>query len=192
MITVDPNFNICFNSFDAEGNVVSVLKLSRYKHSNTRFSFNHYITKRNAGFVYCSNDEHSPTEVAVFDSPIELLSYLSLEMKIDSPVPKLSDHSYLLSMYYSNFEIVKDFLKSNTLEVVNNGIKLNKYNCKTIRKYICVEAKRYHINKVNDLNQCIFAFFENNQSKFPKEYRIEGWHKLLKSLDVKSKPTTRL
>lgn len=178
LITVDPNYNICFNTFDANGNVASVLKLSRYDHNDKTFSFNHYITKRNIGFKYYTSGPETVTTLTVFDSPIELLSYLSLENKPIPLVKKLSDMNCMLALYSSNFDIVNDFLKSHKFEHINDGLKLNQYNFKTNKKYIKIEARRYHVN-TEDLSNQINEYIQNNITKLPAEVRIEGWHKLL-------------
>ena len=56
LIIVDSHFNICFLSYDLSGNVASVYKMSRYNHSDIKYSFNNYVTQADVGFGYCSSE----------------------------------------------------------------------------------------------------------------------------------------
>ena len=194
LITVDSNFNICFNTLE-DGNVVSCLKMSRYNHSNTRFSYNLYVTKRDVGFVYDKYnietsaltdfdkiDESRISSLTVFDNPIEMLSYLSLEKKACRPaVKQLSDNSCFLAMYNTNIGAVQKYLTFNKVDTLNIAIKLTKHNDKYIKKYFYYYAKKYGVSKVEDQKQQIIDYITNY--KFPPNqhgFRIEGWNKLLK------------
>ena len=198
LITVDPKFNVCFNTFDEDGNVISTFKLSRYKHSNTHFSFNHYVTKRNVGFVYSSeNADWAPlTSVAIFDSPIELLSYLSLEKKPNtlaqgvleettSTVPTLSRGSYMFSMYNGNTYAVREWLRSHeNIDTINIAIKLNRLNEKRIRTRFYYDAKVFEIPNVVDLREILKKYLEVFIKKFNKaSFKIDGWNALLKFIN---------
>ena len=198
LITVDPKFNVCFNTFDEDGNVISTLKLSRYKHSNTHFSFNHYVTQRNVGFVYSpKNVDWAPmTSVAIFDSPIELLSYLSLEKKPNTlapgileettlTVPTLSRSSYMFSMYNGNTYSVREWLRSHeNIDTINIAIKRNRLNEKRIRTRFYYDAKVFGIPNVIDLREILTKYLEVFIKKFNKaNFKIDGWNALLKFIN---------
>ena len=86
LVVVDSLYNVAFLSYDAEGNVASVFKMSRYKHSEDKFSFNHYVTQRGIGFVYCCGEaEQYDTfeSLAVFTQPaieISLSAYFFVSL----------------------------------------------------------------------------------------------------------------
>ena len=204
LITVDPNYNVCFNSFDESGNVISTFKMSRYKHSNTHYSFNLYVTKRNVGFVYSpENEEWAPgTAVTIFDSPLELLSYLTLEQTTNSivpsvvgdislAVPKLSTSSHMFAMYYGNTYSVREWLRSHeNIDTINIAIKLNRLNEKRIRTRFYYDAKVFGIPNVVDLREILKKYLEVFIKKFNKaSFKIDGWNALLKF--IKRPPVVR-
>ena len=204
LITMDPNYNICFNSFDENGNVISTFKMSRYKHSNTHYSFNHYVTKRNVGFVYSpENEEWAPsTAVTIFDSPLELLSYLTLEKTTNSIVPgvlgdmpsavrRLSTSSHMFSMYNGNTYSVREWLRSHeNIDTINIAIKLNRLNEKRIRTRFYYDAKVFGIPNVVDLREILKKYLEVFIKKFNKaSFKIDGWNALLKF--IKRPPVVR-
>ena len=115
-IVVDSHYNICFLSYDEDGNVASVYKMSRYKHSDNTYSFNHYVTKSNVSFMYCSEEakqNNSFGSVVVFDSPIELMSYLTLEESNHNIVPLMDESCCYIAMFNSNILSIKECLKKH-------------------------------------------------------------------------------
>ena len=115
-IIVDSHYNICFLSYDEDGNIASVYKMSRYKHSEDRFSFNHYITKSSISFMYCSEDAKQNNffrSVVVFDSPLELLSYLTLEESKHQLVPSMDEGCCYIAMFNSNILSINNWLNKH-------------------------------------------------------------------------------
>lgn len=194
LITVDEKFNICFNDFDTEGNVVSSLKLSRYKHSNEVFSYNLYTTTPDPSFSYSKYPSTSNTtkSLTVFDNPVELLSYLSLEQKYNTIVPELSSDGYFLAMYNSNLYPVQRFLRLNKVDSLNMGIKLTVHNARYVTKYFNYYGKVFNTNCVVDLQQCLRNYMMHCIKNHPEmtNYRIDGWNSLLKILEEQHKSSS--
>lgn len=184
IITMDPHYNICFNTFDEEGNVVSTLKMSRYRHSNKKFSFNHYVTQRNVGFEYLSEEARKPnscTAIAIFDNPIEMLSFLTLEKGNKPAVPKLSSNTCLFTMHHGNTASVTGWLSSHSsIKGIYIANRLNEDNHKYIKGRFYYNAKTFGIKDVKELRELLLEYLEIVKAHQNGNFRISGWNDLLK------------
>ncbi len=183
-IVVDSHWNICFLSYDEHGNVASIYKMSRYKHSDDRFSFNHYITKSNISFMYCSEEakqNNSFSSFVVFDSPLELLSYLTLEESKHQIVPSMDDGCCYVAMFNSNILSINDWLnKHNEIETLYIAIRLTLLNSKYIKKHLIDYAQKLHVPAIKELNETIIEHTQRVPTQcINGSLRIDGWNALL-------------
>jgi len=183
-VIVDSKYNICFLSYDEEGNVTSVYKMCRYNHGETNFCFNHYVTQQDVSFIYCSEEAqqyNSFNSVTVFDHPIELLSYLTLEIRCNPLVTSLFDGGCYMAMFNSNTVSVKEWLNKhdevNTLNIATRFIPVNSY----INKHLYQIADDMNVPKTQELNQLIEAYSNCAVLKsYCNSFRVEGWNILIK------------
>ena len=185
--SMDSKHNICFNTVDESGNIISSYKMSRYKHGFDDFSYNHYVTRRNVGFEYLSlgalkkewEKSDSLTAVTVFEDPIELMSYLALEKL--GRVEKLSNVSHFLALNGSNTNVLNDFLKRHKeVKTVNVAIKGNYINNVFISKQLVRDAKKLCVTTINMTNDLLFEETCKVTFNGDGEIGIHGWNDLLK------------
>lgn len=183
LVVVDSLYNIAFLSYDAEGNVASVFKMSRYKHSEDKFSFNHYVTQRGIGFVYCwgEAEQYDTFEsLAVFDNPIELMSYLTLEREAHPLVPSISNAGCYMAMLNGNTFAISEWLTKHsevgTLYVALSFNRVNQYIKKALTR-LALELKLPHIKEVRELltEYAHKAVIKNTYHSL----RVGGWNDLI-------------
>ena len=183
LVIVDSKYNIGFVSYDAYGNVTSVYKMSRYGHSDTRWCFNHYVTKPNVSFTYCSEEaqrNNTFNSLTVFDSPIELLSYLTLEFKSNPLVTSLIDGGCYMAIFNNNTVAVKEWLDGhdevNTLNIATRFMPVNRY----VKGHLYKVADYMQVPKVQELNQLVTAYANSAIIKeYCDSFRLEGWNALI-------------
>ena len=183
-IVVDSHYNICFLSYDEDGNVASVYKMSRYKHSDNTYSFNHYVTKSNVGFMYCSEEakqNNSFGSVVVFDSPIELMSYLTLEESNHNIVPLMDENCCYIAMFNSNILSIKECLKKhNDVKTLYIAIRLTALNGNYIKKHLSDQAKKLRVPEIQELNDIILKHTQRMPTQYiNNSFRLDGWNALL-------------
>ncbi len=183
LVVVDSLYNVAFLSYDAEGNVASVFKMSRYKHSEDKFSFNHYVTQRGIGFVYCCGEaEQYDTfeSLAVFDNPIELMSYLTLEREAHPLVPSISNAGCYMAMLNGNTFAISEWLTKHsevgTLYVALSFNRVNQYIKKALTR-LALEIKLPHIKEFRELltEYAHKATIKNTYHSL----RVGGWNDLI-------------
>lgn len=183
LVIVDSKYNIGWVSYDIDGNVTSVYKMSRYGHSDTRFCFNHYVTKPNVSFTYCSEEaqrNNTFNSITVFDSPIELMSYLTLEFRSNPRVTSLIDGGCYMAMFNSNTVAVKEWLNRhdevNTLNIATRFMPVNRY----IKGHLYKIADDMNVPKTQELNQLITAYANSAIMKeYCDSFRLDGWNTLI-------------
>ena len=183
-IVVDSHYNICFMSYDEDGNVASVYKMSRYKHSDNTYSFNHYVTKSNVSFMYCSEEakqNNSFGSVVVFDSPIELMSYLTLEESNHNIVPLMDESCCYIAMFNSNILSIKECLKKhNDIKTLYIAIRLTALNGNYMKKHLSDYAKKLRVPETQELNDIIFKHTQRMPTQYiNNSFRLDGWNALL-------------
>ena len=183
-IVVDSHYNICFLSYDEVGNVASVYKMSRYKHSDNTFSFNHYITRANVSFMYCSEEAkqyNSFGSVVVFDSPIELMSYLTLEESNHNIVPLMDESCCYIAMFNSNILSIKEWLgKHDEINTLYIAIRLTVLNSNYIKKHLIDYAKKLRVPKTQVLSDIILKHTQSVPTQYIyNSFRLDGWNALL-------------
>ena len=184
LIIVDSHFNICFLSYDLNGNVASIYKMSRYNHSDIKYSFNHYVTQADVGFGYCSSEaeRHNFFEnVVVFDTPIEMLSYLTLERKSNSIVPSFDESTYYMSMYYGNVFAVRELLNKhdevNTFHIATRFVLGNNY----VKDDLLEIASTMKVPHIQELNELVAEYANKATSRYSySSFRVEGWNALIR------------
>lgn len=185
LIIVDSNYNICFLSYDRDGNITSIYKMSRYYHNDEKLCYNHYVTKLDVAFGYCSEEAERNDLfdfVTVFDHPLELLSYLTLERKSTHLVPSFHDQGgYYMAMYYSNTFAVKEWLRKHdevaVMSVATCFMKVNSY----VNKLLIDIGTKAKVCRTQELNQLIVAYREKTmEAVCGGSFRLAGWNSLLK------------
>jgi len=184
LIIVDSNYNICFLSYDTNGNITSVYKMSRYKNKPDEFSFNHYITKRNVGFVYCSTEAEQYNifdSITVFDNPIELMSYLTLEAEANPLVPSFLNAGCYIAMINGNSFAVREWInkhvESGTMNIAISYNIVNKY----IKNDLLKSAEALKLPKTQELITLVSDYAHNAIMKSGySSFRLNGWNALLK------------
>ena len=182
LIMVDSKYNIAFLTWDENGNVISIYKMSIYNHKE--WCFNHYATKSNVNFIYCSEEAdryNTFNAITVFDHPLELLSYLTLEIRTDPLVTSLMDGCCYMAMFNSNTVSVKEWLNKhdevNTLNIATRFIPVNKY----INEHLHKIASDLKVPKTQELNQLIVAYSNRAELKpYCDSFRLDGWNTLIK------------
>ena len=182
LLIVDSKYNVCFLGFDADGNVSSVYKVSRYKHKD-EFSINLYVTKENVGFVYCSEEAECNgwfNSVTVFGSPMEMLCYISLARESDPLVPPLDDGGCNVALidgkvYFPNEWLDKHY-EVYKLNVALNFNRGHHYNTKAIIR----EAEKLDVPYINELRNLVADYSNKAILKHGRtEYQVDGWHGLI-------------
>ena len=158
--------------------------MSRYNHSDTEFSFNRYVTKSDVSFMYCSEEakqNNSFGSVVVFDSPIELMSYLTLEESNHNIVPLMDESCCYIAMFNSNILSIKECLKKHhDIKTLYIAIRLTSLNGNYIKKHLSDYAKKLRVPEISELNDII----SKHTRKMPTQYisnsfRLDGWNALL-------------
>ncbi len=184
LVVVDSKYNVCFLSYDEDCNVSSVYKMSRYNHSETDFSYNHYVTRANTAFVYCSEEAgryNTFNSVTVFDHPVEMLSYLTLEYRNNPLVPSFMADGCYISIFNSNDSAVREWLNQHdevyTMNIATRFNKANGYIKNRLLKF----AQELKVPNVQEINQLLVAYANRAVMKTGCYFfRIDGWNTLIK------------
>ena len=113
LITMDEKHNINFITYN-DGNIIAVTRRS----TNTYNKFQqNFVKEKNTGFIYKSKSAKLIKTIYVFESCIDLMSYLSLviEKKVDAPD---KESTCYISLNGANIKYIS--------KVLSNLIKINK------------------------------------------------------------------
>jgi hypothetical protein len=137
--------------------------------------------------MYCSKEANQNdmfSSVVVFDSPLELLSYLTLEESKHQVVPSMDDGCCYIAMFNSNTLSIKDWLnKHDEIETLYIAIRLTLLNSNYIKKHLIDYAQKLHVPAIQELNEIIMEYTQRIPTQCIKgSLRIDGWNTLLRFL----------